>query len=60
MMVYLLPVLLSPPEAARKEETEELLSVADQIIDAAEGAQLDLWTERVLTAPTLVDVLGDG
>lgn len=26
---------------------------------AADGAQLDLWTERILTAPTLSAVLGE-
>jgi hypothetical protein len=29
-------------------------------INAAEPAQLEAWFDRVLTAPTLADVLGDG
>jgi hypothetical protein len=88
-------------EAVGKEGNEELLSVADQLIEqgrneglrdgrqeglqrqrrillkqlgarfgtlpeaavcqvnAAEPAELETWAERVLTAPTLADVLGD-
>jgi len=78
-------------EAVGKEENEELLSVADQLIEqgrqegqrkmllkqlatrfgalpatavaqvnAAGPAQLERWFDRVLTAETLVEVLGDG
>ena len=28
-------------------------------VNAANGTQIDLWAERVLTAPTLADVLGE-
>lgn len=84
--------------AVGNEDKEELLSVADQLIEqgrqeglqeglrgqrnlllkllafrfgtlpevviarvhTADGAELDLWAERVLIAPTLTDVLGEG
>lgn len=29
-------------------------------VNAADDAQLDLWAERLLPAPTLADMLGEG
>jgi hypothetical protein len=89
--VELVPLLIA---AAGEEEKEEIVNVADQLIErgrqegarrkacemllkqlrirfgvlpetvvarvsSAETAQIDLWVERVLTAPSLAEVLGE-